>query len=75
MKSSSFTEHIKKGLIGGFFWAIGVSLGFTFVSIVTIFFLSRFISFPVVGGFVASVVEATQATLQTRSPASKLQVE
>lgn len=64
--AKDFFKSAREGIIKGFFWSIGVSLGFVFTSLVIVTILSRLVTFPVIGDFVAQVVEATQNSLQTR---------
>ena len=66
--SKKIFEQLKDGFFRGIGWAVGVSLGFAFVSTVLLFVLSRIDTLPVIGNFVASVVEATVKSLAVRSP-------
>jgi len=61
-------KYLKEGLIKGFFWAIGVTLGFAFVSVVLVTILSKAGGLPVIGGWIANIVEATQSSLVTKTP-------
>ena len=55
-------------IVSGFAWAIGVSLGFAFVSSVLVTALSFGVGLPFVGGIIAGIVEATNSSLITRTP-------
>ena len=59
---------IRDGLIKGFFWSIGVTLGFAFVSVVLVWILSSAGGLPIIGGWIANIVEVTQSSLSTRTP-------
>lgn len=66
MTKREFFDHAKKGLVGGVFWSIGVSIGFAIVSAFIAAFLSRVDTIPMIGNFVAAVVEQTQNNLESR---------
>lgn len=66
MSKKEFWENAKKGLVGGMFWSIGVTIGFAIVSAFIIIFLSQVDTIPVIGNFVADVVEQTQRNLERR---------
>ena len=61
-----YIDDIKHGIFKGIGWSFGVTFGFALVSVIIATFLSQFVSIPVIGNFVASVVEATQASLSSR---------
>lgn len=66
MTRKEFLEQAKKGLVGGVFWSIGVSLGFAIVSAIIIGVLSNVDTVPIIGSFVADVVEQTQRNLESK---------
>ncbi len=56
----------KDGFISGFGWSFGVTVGFVVISIVVVNALKLLGGLPVVGGFIANVVDATQAQLERK---------
>lgn len=66
MNKKEFFTTAKTGLVNGIFWAIGASLGFAIVSTLLIAILSNFITIPVIGDFVADIVEQAQYSLERR---------
>ena len=67
-KKTNYFYEARKNIWNGFFWAIGVTLGFAFVSVIAILILSPFKKIPVIGQFVADVVYETQVNLGKRTP-------
>ena len=63
-----YNELLKEGIIAGFGWAIGVTIGFVFVSTVIVVILNALGGLPFIGKFFASVVQETQSQLLKRSP-------
>ena len=67
-KLRSNTELFKAGLIGGIGWAIGVTIGFAFISAVAITLLDKTSVVPLLGNWIAEIVENTQLQLNLRNP-------
>jgi hypothetical protein len=61
-------ELFKEGLYSGIGWSVGVTLGFAAVSTVIVFVLGNLGGLPIVGGFLADIVDATTAQLQVKTP-------
>jgi len=68
MKKGKNVKKFKDGLIGGIGWAFGVTIGFVIVSIFVFSVLQWAGGIPVIGGWVADIVEATQEQLVKRNP-------
>ncbi len=62
------TSLIKEGIIKGFFWSIGVTLGFAFVSVLLVLIFNQLGGIPLIGNFIATIVESTQESLIKRTP-------
>lgn len=56
-------NYLNEGLWKGIGWSLGVTVGFALVSSLIIFAFSRAGGLPVVGGFFANIVNATQTSL------------
>jgi hypothetical protein len=63
-----FVDNFKEGIIKGFAWSIGATLGFALVSTVLLGILKSAGGVPLVGSWVATIVEATADSLTTRTP-------
>ncbi|RJR30394.1 hypothetical protein C4564_00240 [Candidatus Microgenomates bacterium] len=63
MKDRKIIKDLKEGVIKGFAWSIGVTIGFAFITTVVAVVLSRLDTIPVIGGFVASIVKETLRAL------------
>jgi len=61
-----FIKEARKGIVGGIFWSIGVTIGFAIVSAVLIGILSNINTLPIIGNFLADVIEQTQKNLESR---------
>jgi len=61
-----FIKEARKGIVGGIFWSIGVTIGFAIVSTFLIGILSNINTLPIIGNFLADVVEQTQKNLESR---------
>jgi len=61
-------EIFKAGIVGGLGWAFGVTIGFAIVSIIIIFLVNRAGGIPLIGDWIAKVVESTQTQLELRNP-------
>jgi len=62
----SIFYYIRVGFWKGVGWSFGVTFGFVIISTLIIFVLSKLGGLPVVGGFIADLVEATQESLLRR---------
>lgn len=67
-ESKTHWHHFLDGVIIGFGWAIGATLGFVIISTLLVVILQKLGGLPLVGGWLASVVEATQQQLIKRTP-------
>jgi hypothetical protein len=63
-----YNELFKEGIIAGFGWAIGVTIGFVFISGILAIILSMFGGLPLIGSWIANIVQVTQSQLLKRSP-------
>lgn len=66
MTKKEFWEQAKQSVVGGIFWSIGVTIGFAVVSVLLITVFSRVDTIPVIGNFVADVVEQTRWSLERK---------
>ena len=67
-ETSSKRELLKRGFYSGVGWAFGATMGFAIVSTVLVFFLNRLGGIPLIGSWIASIVEATLIQLSQRTP-------
>lgn len=58
----------KNGFITGLGWSFGVTVGFVLISTLLVIFLNGLGGLPVIGGWIANLVESTQNQLEKRSP-------
>jgi hypothetical protein len=58
----------KQGFIRGISWAFGATVGFIIISTIAVFVLQQLGGLPIVGNFIASVVQATLDQLVKRTP-------
>ena len=63
-----YNELFKEGIVAGIGWAFGVTIGFVLVSTILVFILQALGGIPLIGGWIAAVVEETQAQLIKRNP-------
>jgi hypothetical protein len=63
-----YNELFKEGLIAGVGWAIGVTIGFVLISSVLVIVLRALGGLPLIGSFIASIVDETQSQLLKRTP-------
>jgi hypothetical protein len=61
-------QEFKKGFFQGIGWAFGVTVGFVLVSTILILILQSLGGLPLIGKWIASIVEATQLQLLKRNP-------
>ena len=66
-KSNSTKDLLKDGFIRGIGWAFGVTLGFVIVSTILLAFLNILGGLPLIGSWLASIVEVTQEQLLKRT--------
>jgi hypothetical protein len=67
-KKTSYWELLKKGVIRGIGWAFGATIGFAIVSTILIIILRQAGGLPLVGSFIATIVDSTLEQLVQRSP-------
>lgn len=67
MTKKEWWENFKKGWIGGLGWSFGVTLGFVIISTLLVIFFNILGGLPLIGTFVADIVQTTQQQLKTRS--------
>jgi len=73
-KKKTKTTHIpkrelfKQGFFAGIGWAFGVTIGFVIVSTLLVAVFQRLGGIPIIGSFLASLVEETQKQLLKRTP-------
>ena len=58
----------KQGIISGIGWAFGVTIGFVLISTLIVFILNLLGGLPLIGNWIAGIVEVTQTQLQERTP-------
>ena len=61
---ASFRSSFKHGLIAGFGWSFGVSIGFVIISTIGVYILGRLGGLPLIGNWIAALVEEVQYQLQ-----------
>jgi len=67
-KSLSYFELLRQGVIAGIGWAIGVTIGFVLISTLLAFTLRSLGGLPLIGAWIANIVEATQVQLVDKGP-------
>ncbi|KKU63860.1 MAG: hypothetical protein UX87_C0016G0021 [Candidatus Amesbacteria bacterium GW2011_GWA1_47_16] len=67
-KPESWFHKIKDGFVRGLGWSFGVTIGFVIISSVLVTALQAMGGLPLIGAWIASVVETTQAELIKRNP-------
>jgi hypothetical protein len=68
MAKCKYGQMFKESLLKGIAWSFGVTIGFVFISTVVVFIFKQAGGLPLIGNFVASIVEATQEQLVKRTP-------
>lgn len=63
-----YNELLKEGFFAGLGWAFGVTIGFVILSTLLVIFLKFLGGLPLIGGWIANIVEATQEQLLRRTP-------
>jgi len=57
-----------RGIVAGVGWAFGVTVGFVIISTILVFLLNNAGGLPLIGDWIASVVESTIEQLSKRAP-------
>lgn len=68
MEKKSHGQLFKEGVISGIGWAFGVTIGFAVISTVLVVVLRGLGGLPLIGNWLASIVEVTQESLLKRTP-------
>ena len=63
-----YNELFKEGVIAGVGWAVGVTIGFVLISSVLVLVLRQLGGLPLIGEWIASILEETQSQLLKRTP-------
>jgi hypothetical protein len=66
--TSSWKKLFKDGVISGVGWAFGVTIGFVLVSTFLVVILKLLGGTPLIGGWIAKIVESTREQLVKRTP-------
>lgn len=61
-------ENLRAGFFAGLGWAFGATLGFALVSAIIVLMVGRLGGIPLIGEWLASIVEATIQQLSLRTP-------
>lgn len=61
------TKLIRNGFWSGIGWATGVTIGFALVSTIIVLVFNRLGGLPIIGGFVAEIVQETTLQLSNRT--------
>ncbi len=61
-------SFFKEGFFAGVGWAFGVTVGFVLISTIIVFILQQLGGLPLIGGWIATLVEETQVQLVKRTP-------
>jgi hypothetical protein len=67
-KKTPYKRLFKQGIVAGLGWSIGVTIGFIILSSLTVIIVNKLGGLPLIGEWIASVVEETQIQLQGKSP-------
>lgn len=63
-----YNELLKEGFFAGIGWAFGVTIGFVLISTLIVLVLRRLGGLPIIGSWIADIVEETQNQLLRRTP-------
>ena len=63
-----YNELLKEGFFAGIGWAFGVTIGFVIISTLIVLILRYVGGLPLVGSWIANIVEETQNQLLRRTP-------
>jgi len=61
-------SYFKEGFYRGIGWSFGVTIGLVFISTIGIMLLQKLGGLPLIGNFIADLVEATNSALQFKQP-------
>ena len=61
-------ELFRRGVIAGFGWSLGVTVGFVVISTVVLTIFNTLGGLPIIGSFIAGIVEETQNQIFLRNP-------
>jgi hypothetical protein len=67
-KKVNYLKLLKRGVVRGMGWAFGATIGFAIISTLLVFVLRKAGGLPLVGNFIATIVDATIDQLVNRSP-------
>ena len=67
-KEKTLGKLFRDGLIRGLGWAFGVTVGFAIISTILVVLLRALGGLPLIGNWLATIVEATQESLLKRTP-------
>lgn len=68
MARETILQKIKDGFIRGIGWSFGITIGFAIISTLLVLFLRSLGGVPLVGTWLADIVQATNQELVQRSP-------
>ena len=68
LKKNSGKGLFKSGFIAGIGWSFGVTIGFVIISTIVVAILNSLGGLPLIGNFIANIVEETQKQLMQRTP-------
>jgi hypothetical protein len=68
VEKESNKDRLKDGFIRGIGWAFGVTIGFVIISTLLVVMFNVLGGTPLMGSWIANIVEATQQQLMKRSP-------
>lgn len=63
-----YNELFKEGFFAGIGWAFGVTLGFVLISTILVLVLNALGGIPLIGSWIAKIVQETQQQLSKRTP-------
>jgi hypothetical protein len=61
-------ELVRRGFVSGVGWAFGATLGFAVISTILVFVLRQLGGIPLVGGWIALIVQSTLDQLVQNTP-------
>ncbi|QQS39564.1 hypothetical protein IPM62_03045 [Candidatus Woesebacteria bacterium] len=64
----SSLDLFRQGIFAGIGWALGVTIGFVMISMVLVFVVRSLGGMPIIGNWIALIVEETQKQLSVRTP-------
>lgn len=64
----TYNELLKEGFFAGIGWAFGVTVGFVIISTLIVFILRYMGGLPLIGTWIADIVEETENQLLRRTP-------